>query len=963
MRKRSNSKSSENGSGSLHSSDSHTDLQSDYPTESRAAKKRHHPLTKAFQLPGNSTNHSINRPTSTIDLGQSDDFELESGIDLRLDLESGPLGTAKNDSSHSTNPLLADSSRTSTVPPDGNSKETGGDRSLGSSGDIFPSKSKESFTPILGEYLIEEKIGAGGMGQVFRARHRTMDRLVALKVLPQSMSQDKHARERFYAEVRATARLMHPNIVTAFDAGCYKTRNNDVHYLVMELIQGELLSDRIAKFGPLSTTEVVDILAQAGSALEYAHAQGIVHRDIKPSNMMLTSNGTLKILDFGLAVLKGQMESNMDSKRHQIIGTVEFMAPEQINTPDRVDHRCDLYSLGATIFYLLTGRPMFSGELVQTALAQVHRRPPALYEVRSDVDIRLDSVFQSLVAKAPENRLQSAADLTEKLSKLNLLDRTPEPIARPEPNAFRITPVNPTDFGIAHSTSQRRLAGIGIELGMISSQVNYVNDDHKIEEVLVDGDSLVLPNILYSDAGKIAIGSQATPHRITSPDRIFYGTQRWYGLPLLEKPFGGRQVPPEVLVASIMRHMLVATHHKLPGATHAVVNVPACYNQMHRLSTKLACSIAGLELLQLLDKPLAATLAHIEIDSRLAILKGSRDYRKRFLVAMLTGEACEASIVQVDQTKVELVSNVGDWKRGMVRWHDRMAKKIASQIEKRFGVSAREDRLLASKIQRTVERVFERLRSASSVPFVIDVGAGKFEARLGRENLVEWVDELPMDLPHFAKEVLAKTNLGPDQVDGVLLLGDVRWFPGMKQELQRIVGNTVPITSLRTNCLAQGAALQADYLMPPIDSESPHAVSASGYGFGVIMQTPDNLSSPKTLIPSGTPIPYQASRTLRFAKDGKRQPILQFVEETRLGASTWNKLGAIDLQTAFPARNTSDPLQLRLEIDESGLLQPSIAWPAGNSHITAPTLSDPTMDVVSCKQWRDWLESLMLCNG
>ena len=251
-------------------------------------------------------------------------------------------------------------------------------------------KERATNQPILGEYLIEDKLGAGGMGMVFRARHRTMDREVAIKILSQSMSQDPVAIERFYSEVRATAKLMHPNIVTAFDAGCYRAKDTQVHYLVMELIRGEMLSQRMTTAGSFSAQAVIDIVAQAASALEYAHSQGIVHRDIKPSNMMLTSQNVLKILDFGLAVLRDRRNEDSVLKSSQIIGTVEFMAPEQINTPDRVDHRCDLYSLGATIFYLLTGRPMFQGELVQTALAQVHRKPQALYEVRSDVDIRLD---------------------------------------------------------------------------------------------------------------------------------------------------------------------------------------------------------------------------------------------------------------------------------------------------------------------------------------------------------------------------------------------------------------------------------------------------------------------------------------------------------------------------------------------------------------------------------------------
>ncbi|AMV33090.1 Serine/threonine-protein kinase PknB [Pirellula sp. SH-Sr6A] len=817
--------------------------------------------------------------------------------------------------------------------------------------------------PVLGEYVILERIGAGGMGQVFRAKHRTMDREVALKILPQSMSHDALARERFYAEVRATAKLMHPNIVTAFDAGCHRSGDAQVHFLVMELIRGELLSQRIAASGPMSTREVVEILIQAASALEYAHSLGIVHRDIKPSNMMLTPSGTLKILDFGLAVLRDRMESTKDRTRSQIIGTVEFMAPEQINAPDQVDHRCDLYSLGATVFYLLTGRPMFSGELVQTALAQVHRRPPALYEVRADVDIRLDSVFQSLVAKNPDERLQSAAELIDKLQRLNLMEGLESSSRQGESVLPKISPVRPTDFGLAPSTSQRQLAAIGIELGMIHSRVSYIDREHKVEEVPVDGESTTLRNMLYSDGERVAVGGQAAELRASQPDRIFYGMQRWYGLPLLERPFGGRQVPPEVLVAAVVRQMVNATRHVLPSASHAVVTVPACYDQLHRWSTKTACSIAGIELLQLLEKPLAATLAHVEIDSRLAKTASEDGYRRTFLVAMLTGSSCEVSVVQVEGLKVRLIATAGDWRRGMVRWHDRMAKKIASELEKRFGVSAREDRSIASRIQRTVERTFERMRAASVVPFIVEVPGGKFEGRLDRNRPEEWVDELVSDCGLYAKEVADRVGIAPGGFDAVLLLGDARWYPSIQNAVAQVAGPKVPLIPLKSSHIARGAAIQAEYLMPPMDIDSPHAVSSTAYDLGVVMQDASGVTAPRILIPRDKPLSCQATRTLRFSKEGERQPVLQFVEGSRLGNSTWNKLGRVDLQTCFAGRRSSDPLQLRLEVDESGFWQGLIHWPGGNSQVPVSPLNEPLMDVVSIRQWGDWLESLMLCNG
>jgi serine/threonine protein kinase len=823
-------------------------------------------------------------------------------------------------------------------------------------------KDKETRLPVFGEYLVQEKIGAGGMGQVFRARHRTMDREVALKILPRSLSADPEAINRFYREVRATAKLMHPNIVTAFDAGCFKAATLSVHFLVMELIRGDLLSTRIAQHGPMSTKEVVDILAQASSALEYAHNQGIVHRDIKPSNMMMTQQGVLKILDFGLAVLRDKKGQTEEQESPQIIGTVEFMSPEQINEPNKVDHRSDLYSLGATIFYLLTGRPMFQGEVVQTALAQVHRKPPALYEVRGDVDLRLDSIFQSLVAKNPYERLQSAHELTEKLIKLNLLDRSTMPQNRPTAIPSRVTPIRPTSVG-PDSTSQNTYAAVGIELGMLNSRVSYVNRDHKIEEVLVDGESAVTRNLLYSDGESIAVGARAVDLRVQKPECIFHGMQRWYGLPLLERPFGGRQVPPEVLVACVMRQMMVATRHELPNASHAVVTVPACYDQMHRLCTKVACSIAGVEVLQLLDKPVAAALAHNEIEVRLAKGSGS-PMAKKHLVVMLNGAACEAALVQVEGDEIRLLAAEGDWKRGFVRWHDRAAKKVAALIEQKFGASAKDDRQVASRIQRTLERAFEKLRFVPSVPFIVEVAGGRFESKIDRDNLAEWVDELVNDCGFFVKKLLERTNTDPRSIESILLSGAASWVPSIRQQIQGMIGKHAKTSDISSADLARGAAVQAHYMMPPTKADCPHAVSSASYDLGVIIQDDTaQIPPPRILIPRDQKLPTSLSKTLRFSKDGRKQPTLQFVEGSRVDAFTWNRLGWVDLQKCFAARNSADPLQLRIEIDESGLWSGAIAWPAGNDQVALSPLSIPMMDVVSIRQWRDWLESLMLCNG
>jgi serine/threonine protein kinase len=788
-----------------------------------------------------------------------------------------------------------------------------------------------------------------------------MEREVAIKVLPRRLSSDPMAVERFYAEVRAQGKLMHPNIVTAFDAGCHRTRSNTVHYLVMELIQGESLAHRVSIQGPMSASDAIKVIEQAAVALEYAHGLGIVHRDIKPGNMMLTHQGMLKILDFGLAVLK-DFGGPSDITKSQLLGTVEYMSPEQINTPDLVDHRTDLYSLGATLFYLLIGRPMFTGELMQTALAQLRRAPPALVELRSDLDQRIDSIFQWLVVKDVVDRCPSARHLLEKLYELNLIERPSASISGRKSD-FRevILRERPTSIGQGTSTSRKSFGPFGIDLGLIHSRSSYVNSEFKIEQVPLDGDVLELRNMVFSDEGVVRIGSAAAEQRVAHPEQIFYGFQRWYGLPMLEKPFGGRRVPPEVLVASILRQMVHKTRQKYPSASHAVVTVPGCYDQMHRQSTKIACGIAGLEVLQLLDKPLAAALAHCEIEARLAQARGDTEYQKNILVVMLSGSACEASVVRSTTNRVETLGSFGDWRRGTVRWYDVATKRLAGMIEKKHGVSARENLGLASQLQRTMERAFERLRQSPKVPFIVELQKGRFEGSLERDRIAEWVDDLVLDCEVFAKEAISRASVDPRQIETLILIGDIRWLPILQTRITAMVHPKAKIVPMGSTELARGAAVQARHLMPPLDAKNPLAYGASSYDLGLIIQERDgNVHPPKVLIARDTPLGQQISRTLRFTREGKQQPVLQFIEGTRFGSMNWNRLASVDLQTCFEGRNTADPLQLNLETDNNGMLNTSITWLAGNKQLTVPPLGVPTMDSLSMRHWRDWLESLMI---
>jgi serine/threonine protein kinase len=282
-----------------------------------------------------------------------------------------------------------------------------------------------------GEYLVLDKLGAGGMGVVLRARHRRMDREVAVKVLPPKALKNKDAIERFYREVRAAAKLMHQNIVTSFDAGEHERQ----HYLVMEFVDGKDLSQIVEEHGPLPVAQAVVCALQAARGLEYAHNKGLVHRDIKPANLLLDKEGTVKILDLGLARFSAEEDDGL-TKSGQIMGTVDYMAPEQAADTKHADARCDIYSLGCTLYRLLAGRAIYDADsIVGKMLAHAQKPIPSLRAVRADVPERLDQTFQKMVAKKPEDRYASMTEVMAALQSSLSADLPPAKLARDEPSS------------------------------------------------------------------------------------------------------------------------------------------------------------------------------------------------------------------------------------------------------------------------------------------------------------------------------------------------------------------------------------------------------------------------------------------------------------------------------------------------------------------------------------------------
>src|SRR5947208_7743718 len=261
-----------------------------------------------------------------------------------------------------------------------------------------------------GRYELDGVVGRGGMAEVYRARDLRLDRIVAVKTLREDLARDQTFQARFRREAQSAASLNHPSIVAVYDPGEDDTGGSHIPYIVMEYVDGRTLRDLLRDDRRLLPERALEITDGVLRALEYSHQAGIVHRDIKPCNVMVTRNGDVKVMDFGIARAMSDAQATM-TQTAQVIGTAQYLSPEQARG-ERVDARSDLYSTGCLLYELLTGRPPFLGDSpVAIAYQHVRENPIPPSRVDPEVPQWADAIVLKAMAKDPRDRYQSAAEM------------------------------------------------------------------------------------------------------------------------------------------------------------------------------------------------------------------------------------------------------------------------------------------------------------------------------------------------------------------------------------------------------------------------------------------------------------------------------------------------------------------------------------------------------------------------
>jgi serine/threonine protein kinase/molecular chaperone DnaK (HSP70) len=812
--------------------------------------------------------------------------------------------------------------------------------------EIVQAKSSEpvqTYPQSLGDYTITGHLGGGGMGEVYKAVHRRMNRTVALKLLPPNRLLDPQAVTRFYNEVQAAAKVLHPNVVVAFDAG----QANGLHYLAMEHVDGETFGQLVQRRGPLPIDEAIQLICQAARGLQQAHDAGMVHRDVKPGNIMVDNSGVVKVLDLGLAAMLSEMRPGGGRR---LTGTVEYMAPEQLLDPDNVGPAADIYALGATLFFLLAGRPPFVGGLLE--LARAHRRepPPELYMVRADAGLRLDHIFQRMMAKSPAQRQPSMRDVIHDLESLEKSLNLPA-----IPSLGTIAPYASRSLTHWNSgTGATQSAILGIDLGLFQAAGALAQDDLSTEVINLGGEQGVLARCAIANHGNALIfGSEAWQLRAVAPEQVTHCLQMYLGRSLVDRNVAGRQCPPEALIALLLRSFVgtVSEKTRQPRPRLLALGIPACLDQAQRRSMRCAAQMSGFKGTQLVDRPLAAAFSQL-LPDRAAAPPPLADESENWLVVELTGLAAEAMVVRYSAGQLQAIAARGSLQHSGLLWQQRLIDLAAAACQRQYQVDPRLRLADAVRLQVAGEAGLRRLLFTPELSLPILIAGREATITVRREALEEACSDLIDAMQNIIQQTIASASVSPTALSRVLMIGSLARQPCILSAIQKQVGPRCQFIPIDQPSIACGVAAAAAAAFNIGDLEPPRPCST--HPLGLLVVNDQGQRQGHAIIPADTSLPVRRQRRVRLADEGG--DAVTIIEGCGLTTPQWKVLERCRLGPEM-AQQT---VETSFAVDGDGLLTVDLRGPTGQVR-RLEELPRAELDTSAIRSWREWIEETMLC--
>ena len=828
-----------------------------------------------------------------------------------------------------------------------------------------PTKTRASIPKKIGDYKIIELIGTGGMGQVYLAEHTRMQRVVAIKMLPVERMEDPEAISFFYEEVRAASRLMHPNIVTAFDAG----EADGIHYLAMEYVQGQTLTKLVSRDGPLSVGAAAAVIRQAALGLLHAHRAGIVHRDVKPGNLMRASDGTVKVLDLGLArissaallteepqppVESGKSSDDSFSSKGRLVGTLPYMSPEQLEDPESADARSDIYSLGATLYFLLVGRPPFTGEYLDQVYGHRHGEIPDLMQVRDDVDMQFANIFKRMMAKTPKERYASLDEVIEDLGEYASKTDTPLWLAE----FTQQTAIKDQSTVSGGSTAGPTSRILAIDFGMFYSATAESAPGEEIRLLSAGGpdNPLFRMAIASDDDGQLVYGNSALERRDKEPHRLAHCLPMYIGRPVVDREIGGRQCPPEVLLALLFQRIKANAWPERNPPQAIAITVPSNFDQLHRRSVLLAARLAGMTSVRLVDRSTAAVQS-VFVDSDLEPLASHAtdiegDQEQTILFVGLTGQASDIAVIRRESTRLHQLATGGHWHTGTLPWLQRLVDLAAKAFVAEHAFDPRDSIKSAARLQMACEKAMNSMLLMSRVRITVVLKQKSRTVIVDRGKWLKACEDLVDGLRKTLVDVVERAGVDLEDIKQCVTLGPLMRIAVVRDA---VLGGLIADADIqptdRTDAARGAAACLASELpgrgglrMPP------RAVTSQT--LGIVVEDAKKRRRILPIIPKGTGLPARTNRRLTVGRD-RSSMTLSLVESSGAAGDDWHSLGRYDFEITDPSRRSR---LIGFEINVNGVLQVRAQQPgkpggsAKLAEIPTPNLSEEAIE-----EWMQWL--------
>ena len=844
-----------------------------------------------------------------------------------------------------------------------------------------------AFPKQLGDYAIKSVIGSGGMGKVYLAEHIRMHRTVAVKVLKDERISDEASIDRFYEEVRAASRLLHPNIVAAFDAG----ESEGIHYLAMEYVDGMTLTEIVVQGGPLSVGEAASVIRQAALGLLHAHRSGIVHRDIKPSNLMRAADGTIKVLDLGLAQISssrliesesGQEFADADNSKQgdnqgRLIGTLAYMSPEQLESPDAADPRSDIYSLGALLYFLLTARPPFVGEYLDQVYGHRHGEIPDLMQVRDDVDLNFANIFRRMMAKKPSQRYASLDEVIEDLT--GYTDTANAPLWLAE-FTRRQTGGEGSTFG-GGSTSGVSDEVLAIDLGMFYSAAASSSPAGSVAQlsaggVVSDTDDntdetqkrSLFRMAMANSQDKVLYGVDAIELRASEPRHVVHCLPMYIGKEFVDREFCGQQCPPEVLLAMMLKRIVANSWPHQSAPRFCAITVPASYDQLHRQSVLRAAEIAGLQSVRLVDRSVAATqtlLIDYEPDHSSAAgdsgLSNTSVAVDEHLVLYigLTGQGAEVSVIRRDDSRLQQLFSSGHWHTGSLAWLHRLVDLVSETFLEQHNVDPRKSMKTASALQIACEKALNSLLLMPNATVAINIEDKSQSVSIQRSDWLERSEDLIESMRKNIHDACKGAGIGIEDIEVCVTSGPLMRLAEVRSALlgnhdvlsDHTSGTIIPVDRTdvargAASCLAAELPGRGDAVMPP------HCVT--GQAIGILVEDARGRRRILPIIPRGTALPARTNRRLKVGKKLESMT-LSLVESSGVHGDDWHVLGRYVFEIDKNVSTVRRSRMIGFELNANGLLRCRAQTPGTPGSTRLHDLPESTISEEEIKRWMIWI--------